>query len=215
MVFAAILQDLSHCHEASRQRPALVTCCVVKGKMTGIHSPPEPVKQQGDSLLECNSTVWKQYSPRQWQTMSVCAVIPREETDFSAGDSECGAHRSCLSALLPACLHSAGKESGSIYSDLWNQSRSVLRITEALPGVFPNSWEGRFWKSLSAQQDSMQGEGWRWRRPMSPQPLLCPKQVGHRHTVWPLHSCKHWQGWRLNCTDKRTAPEKWKGVFTQ
>lgn len=62
VVFASILQGLSHCHEALRQpmtrdRRALVTCCVVKGKMTGIHSPSEPVKQQGDSLSECNSTV--------------------------------------------------------------------------------------------------------------------------------------------------------------
>lgn len=41
----------------SRDRRALVTCCVVKGKMTGIHSPPEPVKQQGDTVSECGSTV--------------------------------------------------------------------------------------------------------------------------------------------------------------
>lgn len=153
---------------ATGDRRALVTCCVVKGKMTGIHSPPEPVKQQGDSLLECNSTVWKQYSPRQPRTMSVCDVIAREEDDFSAGDSECGARRPCLSVCLSACLPNAGKWPGSIYLDSWNQSRSVLRITEALPrGYFLSSWEGRLCKSLSAQQDSMWGEGWRWQRPMS------------------------------------------------
>ena len=115
----------------TRDRRALVTCCVVKGKMTGIHSPPEPVKQQGDPLSECHSIVWKQYSPRRRHTVSVCDVIPRDDADFAAGDSECRAHRPCLfvcpSVCLPACLLSAGKKPGSIYSDPWNQSRSFWR----------------------------------------------------------------------------------------
>lgn len=34
--------------------------------------------------------------------MSVCDVIAREEDDFSAGDSECGARRPCLSVCLSA-----------------------------------------------------------------------------------------------------------------
>ena len=103
-------------HSTSDRR-ALVTCCVVKGKMTGIHSPPEPVKQRGDSLSECNSTVWKPYSPRQWQTLSVCDAIPREAADFSAGDSECGAHRPCLSVCLPV-----SPVPGSICSDPGNHA---------------------------------------------------------------------------------------------
>lgn len=106
VVFASILQGCSRCHAAparDRDSRALVTCCVVKGKMTGIRSPPEPVKQQGDPLSECHSTVWKQHSPRRRQTMSVCDVIPREEADFSAGDSECRAPRPCVSVCLSAC----------------------------------------------------------------------------------------------------------------
>lgn len=217
VVFASILQAALTVLTLPRQRPtsdsrALVTCCVVKGKMTGICFPPEPVKQQGDSLSECDSTVWKQYNPRQRQTMSVWDGIPREEADFSAGDSRLvgltGTPRLSvgLSVCVPACLPNAGKTSGSIYCDpFW----SVLRIT------FPKQ-PGEKTQKVPLCSAGLRA-GWkvkRERRPVRPGPLAWPKQVAAVLPDLSIQANSGKTGGWTSMTSSQPA-EMWKAVISQ
>lgn len=212
MVFTSILQAALTVLTLPRQRPtsdrrALVTCCVVKGKMTGICSPPEPVKQQGDSLSECNSTVWKQYNPRQRQTMSVWTGFPGKKQISLPGLKIVGLTGTPhLSVCVPACLLNAGKTSGSIYSDLfW----SVLRIT------FPKQ-PGEKTQKVPLCSAGLRA-GWKMKhesRPMRPGPLAWPKQVAAILPDLSIQANSGEAGGRTSMTSSQPA-ETWKAVISQ
>ena len=189
---------------STSDRRALVTCWVVKGKMTGIHSPPEPVKQRGDSLWECHSIMWKQCRPRQGQTPSVCDGDSQGRGRFPCRRLRTRGSQTWL-VYLSTCLPNTGFNLFGPRKPCTN----VLRINRSTSkGYFLSNWEGRFWKSLSAGQNS--NVGWRVKGEEAKE-----TKAGCYHTAGPFRSSKHWQAWLLSPGTSSQPVERWKEILNQ
>lgn len=94
--------------------------------MTGIHSPPEPVKQQGilcrNVIPLCESNI---VAGRDKQCLSVVRFPGKKQISLletqKVGLTDWAGLSACLSlsasACLPACPPTAGKGTRSVYSD--------------------------------------------------------------------------------------------------